>query len=245
MYGETELELDQSLKVPIKRGEEMARRLITMGCNTEDAKNLTLLTLYDVAILIDDSDSMISEEDGQRKETLIKFVDHITEIYSMANESGILAMRFMNSMGGKKDWAKKSQEYLDHHKYSGVNRIGTELKKKILDKFVTRNPNQSKPLLVLTVTDGAVEGEKQGYLRKVILDCMNECERAGKERDAVSFQFSRIGDDPGAAELLMDLEKDPYLGKYIDVFPVEFSLERQLEDKWFVVCHIQLFKLLI
>ena len=52
MYGETEAELDKSLKVPIKRGEEMARRLITMGCNFEDAKNLTLLTLYDVAILI-------------------------------------------------------------------------------------------------------------------------------------------------------------------------------------------------
>ena len=52
MYGETEAELDKSLKVPIKRGEEMTRRLITMGCNMEDAKNLTLLTLYDVAILI-------------------------------------------------------------------------------------------------------------------------------------------------------------------------------------------------
>ena len=99
---------------------------------------------------------MISEQNGARKETLIQLIDHITEIYSMANESGILAMRFMNSMGGKRDWTKKSQEYLDHHKYSGVTRIGTELKKKILDKFVTRNPNQSKPLLVIIVTDSAV-----------------------------------------------------------------------------------------
>ena len=105
---------------------------------------------------IGDSDAMISGEDSQRKKALKKFVDHITEIYSMANESGILAMRFMNSMGGKRDWTKKSQECLDHHKYSGMRRIGTELKKKILDKFVTRNPNQSKPLLVLIVTDGVV-----------------------------------------------------------------------------------------
>ena len=52
MYGETEAELDKCLEVPTKRGEEMARKLIAMGCDIEVAKNLTLLTLYDVAILI-------------------------------------------------------------------------------------------------------------------------------------------------------------------------------------------------
>ena len=105
---------------------------------------------------VDDSDSMIREEDGKRKKTLIQFIDHITEIYKMANESGIFAMRFMNSRGGKKNWTEESKDYLDHHNYGGVTRIGTELKKKILDKFVIGNPKQSKPLLVLVVTDGAV-----------------------------------------------------------------------------------------
>ena len=52
MYGETETELDKSLEVPIRKGEEMVRKLVTMGCNIEVAKNLTLLTLYDVSILI-------------------------------------------------------------------------------------------------------------------------------------------------------------------------------------------------
>ena len=99
---------------------------------------------------------MIYEQNGQRKETLIRFIDHITEIYSMANESGILAMRFTNSMGGKKNWTGRSQEYLDRHSYGGMARIGTSLKRKILDKFVIGNPNQSKPLLVLIVTNGVV-----------------------------------------------------------------------------------------
>jgi len=49
---------------------------------------------------IDDSDSMIYEESGARKKTLIQFVDHITEIYSMANEPGILAIAFTNPEGG-------------------------------------------------------------------------------------------------------------------------------------------------
>ena len=105
---------------------------------------------------IDDSDSMIYEENGARKKSLIQFIDHITEIYSMANESGIFAMRFMNRGGGKKNWTGKSKGYLDHHNYGGVTRIGTELKKKILDKFVIGNPNQKKPLLVLIVTNSAV-----------------------------------------------------------------------------------------
>ena len=99
---------------------------------------------------------MIYEEKGSRKKTLIQFIDHITDIYQMANESGILAMRFMNGRRGKKNWTGKSQEYLNEHTYGGLTRIGTALKEKILDLFTIGNPNQSKPLLVLIVTDGAV-----------------------------------------------------------------------------------------
>jgi len=99
---------------------------------------------------------MIHYENGARKESLIQFVDHITEICSLASDSGILAMRFMNSSRGKKNWTGKSQEYLDHHSYSGLTRIGTELKEKILDRFAIGNSNQSKPLLVLIVTDSGV-----------------------------------------------------------------------------------------
>ncbi|PUU80831.1 hypothetical protein B9Z19DRAFT_1106808 [Tuber borchii] len=241
MYGETEDELNKNLEAPIKRGEEMARKLITeMGCSREVAKDLAVLTLYDVAILIDDSDSMIYEERGARKNTLIQFVDHITEICSMANESGLLAMRFMNGRRGKKNWTGKSQEYLNNHSYGGLTRIGTALKEKILDLFAIGNPNQRKPLLVLIITDGAVEGERPGHLKKVIRDCVNEREGAGKGFDAVKFQFSRIGNDPGAAKLLEDLGEDRDIGEYVDVLPVEFYLERQLEDKWFILPKILL-----
>ena len=99
---------------------------------------------------------MISEENGARKRTLVQFIDYITEICSMANESGIFALRFMNRGGGKKNWTGSSQEYLDRQTYGKAARIGTALKKKILDKFVIENSNQSKPLLVLIVTAGVV-----------------------------------------------------------------------------------------
>jgi len=104
---------------------------------------------------IDNSDSMVSEENGERKKTLVKFIDRIREICSMANESGAPALRFMNRVGDMEDWAGEWQEYRDHHSHAGLTKIGTELKK-ILDKFAVGTPNQGKPLLVLIVTDGSV-----------------------------------------------------------------------------------------
>jgi len=57
---------------------------------------------------------------------------------------------------------------------------------------------------------------------------------------AVSFQFSRIGNDPGAAELLQGLDRNESLRKLIDVLPVEFDPKFLLAEKWFVVCHTRL-----
>ena len=62
----------------------------------------------------------------------------------------------MNNGGGRDNWASGSREYLDNHSYGGLTRIGTALKERILDKFAIGNPIQSKPLLVLIVTDGGV-----------------------------------------------------------------------------------------
>ena len=67
------------------------------------------------------------------------------------------------------------------------------------------------------------------------------CSNTYNRFTAVSFQFSLIGNNPSAAKLLEDLDDDPDLGEFIDVLPVEFDLGRQLQDKWFVVCHIPLF----
>ena len=58
---------------------------------------------------------------------------------------------------------------------------------------------------------------------------------------AVTFQFSRIGNDEGAAQLLEDLDQDRKIRKYIDVLPVEFDPKGGFPEKWFVVCHNLLF----
>ena len=62
---------------------------------------------------------------------------------------------------------------------------------------------------------------------------------------AVSFQFSRIGNDLGAAKFLEGLDQDPDIGENISVLPVEFDLKQQLTHRWFVVCHDLLLSKLI
>jgi len=53
IYSGEESELEKILKDPIKKGVEMARQLIQEEkCSFEIAKDLTVLTLYDIAILI-------------------------------------------------------------------------------------------------------------------------------------------------------------------------------------------------
>jgi len=57
------------------------------------------------------------------EDTFMQFVDYITEIYWLANGSGMFAMRFLSAREGKKNWVWKSKNYLDRHSYGGVGRI--------------------------------------------------------------------------------------------------------------------------
>lgn len=52
IHGNTEEQIGKSLEDSIQKGEEMVRTLVEMKCGVEVAIEFTLLTLYDVAILI-------------------------------------------------------------------------------------------------------------------------------------------------------------------------------------------------
>lgn len=99
---------------------------------------------------------MVSEQDGQRIETLKETMEEITTVYQLANKAGIIAVEFINATEGlrgvgKEDWKKCFEDI----KYDGVTPIGTSLKRKILDKFVWNAP-MTKPLVVIIITDGEV-----------------------------------------------------------------------------------------
>lgn len=109
---------------------------------------------------IDDSDSMVYDQKGARIKTLQKILNAIADIYNLARKQGILTVRFLNASKGKKNvTAQTVKTVIKGHDYGGVTRIGTELKKKILDKFVL-GVDMKKPLLIMVITDGAVRSQK-------------------------------------------------------------------------------------
>lgn len=107
---------------------------------------------------IDDSDAMIYSKDGPHVTTVQKTLGFISSIYGLARDKGIITIRFFNSRTGKRNVTDRTvKTVIKNHDFGGTARIGTELKKKIIDKFVSTEPRKmKKPLLVVTITNGMV-----------------------------------------------------------------------------------------
>lgn len=91
-------------------------------------------------------------------EILTNTLNEICKIYSLANETGIQSVRYLNHRQGKGNVGLKDvKEVISRCAYTGVTRIGTELHRRVLSTLVL-NPKvpMSKPLLVIIVTDGTV-----------------------------------------------------------------------------------------
>lgn len=89
---------------------------------------------------------------------LTNTLNEICKIYSLANETGIKAIRYLNNRKGKKDVKVEDVgEVVRRCAHTGVTRIGTELHNRVLSSFVLGpGVTMSKPLLVMIVTDGTV-----------------------------------------------------------------------------------------
>ncbi|KAH0603949.1 uncharacterized protein H6S33_006980 [Morchella sextelata] len=212
---------------------DMVNKLRKKKCGKETSKQLSILCLYDLVMLIDDSSSMSDEEDGNRINILLKTMKKITMVYDLARpapDQGLVSVKFINCMKGYKNIDNRRVSHvLKKHAFWGTTQIGSALQKKVLDNFVF-NPNapMEKPLLVMTITDGGPEGESKNHLRNVIDQCVQKLEaQGGAGKDAVAFHFSRVGNDSGAANLLADLDE---CCESVDCLRAEYALER-LSDK--------------
>ncbi|KAL0631443.1 hypothetical protein Q9L58_009688 [Maublancomyces gigas] len=222
---------DEDLKKPASAAKTMVEKLFDLGCKKEVALQLSILILYDMVMLIDDSPSMETEQEGQRIVTLKSTMKEITSVYDLANPKGIRSIKFLNAKKGlqnikSSNWRKK----FEAHDYNGMTRIGTSLQKKILDKFVWES-KMIKPLLVMIITDGDAEGERNGMLEDVLRGCVEKLEKdLERGKQAVAFHFSRVGNDLAAQELLDRLDNSATVGDNVDCLGVHDSLEK-LADK--------------
>lgn len=92
------------------------------------------------------------------EEILTNTLNEICKIYSLANKTGIKAVRYLNHRQGKGNVGLTDvKEVIRRCAHTGVTRIGTELHRRVLGDLVL-NPKvpMIKPLLIMIVTDGTV-----------------------------------------------------------------------------------------
>ncbi|KAI5841687.1 hypothetical protein BZA05DRAFT_412948 [Tricharina praecox] len=219
---------DYDVKKYALKGAEMVEGLVRYGCPREMAEQFAVLVLYDLVILLDDSSSMGSGADRKRENMLLEVLIAVASVYGLARDQGIVTVRFFNAPRGRKDVTRGKVEKLHGNiQYNGVSMIGTQLQEKILTKLVQApKAIMAKPLLTIIMTDGNIEGEKDGLLKKYINNCLAKLDAdKTKTVDAVAFMFARIGEDQGGRKLIEELDNDQKLGPWIDCLPVDSSLE--------------------
>jgi hypothetical protein len=118
--------------------------------------------IYLHLIAVDNSDSMVFEEKGTRRETLEKVLSNVAKIYTYARKEGIVAIRLLNHEKKAKNITEaKVKKLMPMIQYDGISMIGTQLEAKILKPYIYEKAQLEKPLLVVTITDGDVRTD--GY----------------------------------------------------------------------------------
>ncbi|KAF8247335.1 hypothetical protein K440DRAFT_629348 [Wilcoxina mikolae CBS 423.85] len=217
----------------ISRAVKMANEILTeMKCpSREAALYFTLLILYDLVILADDSLSMRTQQKGARIPALATTLRNVARIYQLAREEGITDVRFLNSIHKAPNMKLRMiKNMMSAHQFRGQTRIGTELKRKVLKDYVT--DTMKKPLLVITITDGDIDGEPRDTLFSVIKECIDRLNEKENGADAIGFQFARVGDDEGAGKLLDMLDNHNVVGPYVDQLHKPIDGIQDVKQKW-------------
>jgi len=204
--------------------------------NREFMNNFAILSLYDLAVLVDDSQSMSFEEKGDRIKAMKKVLAYLAHVFGLSSKDrGISAIRFLNGSDDLKANNLKEDQIdsvIDRHEFEGLTKIGTGLMSKILkplvfaegevwnkqDKKPRRLRQLKRPLLIMVITDGAVEGEPHVRLPQAIKSVHDSLQAAGYAEDtkAVVFQFARVGNDENAQKYLKFLDDHSKVKDLVD-----------------------------
>ncbi|KAA8893118.1 hypothetical protein FN846DRAFT_804935 [Sphaerosporella brunnea] len=239
-----------------KKAEFMAKTIIDKGCKKEVAVQLSILALYDLVLLVDNSISMGFSENKSRVTTLKATLKQVAGLYQLVSQGynpnpekdgekgggkggGIVSVKFLNPYGNKGHGYRditpgKVNNMVDDVGFRGLTRIGTELLNRIL-KVYADVTQIKRPLLVVIFTDGEIEGEPDGLLKDVLTNTAAQHAQEDTSRaHLISYQFVAVGDDAGARELLEALDDDEKIGDYIDCLYGEDldRLAKNPKEKW-------------
>ncbi|KAI5788496.1 hypothetical protein EDC01DRAFT_660351 [Geopyxis carbonaria] len=245
-YQEDKIKEDTDFVV---KATEFLNKIRTYFKSYEKLIPMSVIVLYDIVMLVDNSLSMVIEQDGQRKDTLKATIENVARVCfnTRPSDAKHIDLRSLNGTNDYKELTpKKLNSFLKTLQFEGLTPIGTVLKQKILEDYVIQE--MKKPLLVIITTDGAIEGEPHDRLKKVITETALKIIKSQKDNtnkaaakhaaQAVSYQFAKIGNDPKASDMVQGLDNDTILAPYIDCLlqsRLEDLQSEDVEKKWDVV----------
>ncbi|KAL1857369.1 hypothetical protein Plec18170_003493 [Paecilomyces lecythidis] len=192
----------------------------TWKASPEIAMDSIKLSLFDIILYIDDSGSIMFEEEGARLKDLKNILSLVATAASLFDQDGI-QVRFMNSMaqGNNINSKQAAEALISQVRFQGLTPMGTSLRHKVLEPLVigpARSGQLQKPVLIITITDGQPAGEPRNAVSQAIRHAVDEVSRTRYGRGAVSFEFAQVGTDLKAREFLSELDEDPSIGGLID-----------------------------
>ncbi|KAI9890402.1 MAG: hypothetical protein M1814_004188 [Vezdaea aestivalis] len=187
----------------------------------EIATDFVKLALFDIVLYIDDSGSMAFEENGERIKDLKLIISRVAYAASLFDANGI-DIRFMNNDLAQSNITTDGQvdQIMSQVNFRGLTPMGTNLKSKVLDPLVIQPAKAgrlTKPVLVITVTDGQPAGEAPNTVFEAVKYASRELASLPRYGSgAISFQFAQVGNDIQARNFLAKLDKDPDVGHLVD-----------------------------
>jgi len=162
------------------------------------------------------------EENGERIDDLRLILTRVASVSTMFDEDGV-QLRFMNTnMDVSQLDGIRSEAQIDalmrNVSFKGLTPMGTALRQKVIDGIVIpklQTRRYTKPILVVTITDGQPAGEPQNSIHDAIQYAVDQVARQ-YGRGAIAFQFAQVGNDVKAREFLAKLDEDPVVGNMVD-----------------------------
>jgi hypothetical protein len=164
---------------------------------------------------------MAFEENGERIKDLKVILARVAYAASMFDANGI-EVRFMNSNieGNRVTTEQDVENLVAQVQFKGLTPMGTQLKNKVIEPLVmqpARTGRLTKPVLVISITDGQPAGEPPNSLFDAVKNASSELAQMPRYgRGALSFQFAQVGNDLRARDFLSKLDNDPTVGHLVD-----------------------------
>ena len=193
------------------------------------AIDLAILSLFDIILLLDDSGSMHTIEDGSsRFVVLTEVIKMISFLTTLMDEDGI-SLRFLHDKNGGDNikTIEAIQNLMSGVDPSRSTPTGKKIKTRIFERMILNKLIEGRlkrPVLLIIITDGIPDSEND--VINTIKECREKCISSKYGENAMSFSFVQIGTDKSATKYLDKLDNHPIIGKMIDCtscFEIEYK----------------------